>query len=253
MSTITGVTPPRFLIPTPDKGVAVIVLPDDEAHHARRVLRLRRGDPVRLFDGAGHEWEGRVAELGSKRLSVAIDRDVAPLAEPPADVTLAIGLLKGDQMDTVVRESTALGVTAITSVVSARVVAPTRARVEAARARWRKVAVQSAKQCGRARVPELTDPVRFDELVRLPGFDIRAILAEPGTGPAPSPALVSRPSASRVKVLLLVGPEGGWTEGEMRTALQAGMDPWQLGPRTIKAELAPAVALTALWSLWGWV
>jgi 16S rRNA (uracil1498-N3)-methyltransferase len=249
------VSDPRFLALPPADRSRLVVLSDEEAHHAHRVLRLDRGDRVRVFDGVGHEWAGTIHEIGPKRVAVAIDRAVEVAPEPPAEVTLAVGLLKGDQMDTVVRESTMLGAAAIIPLLSARVVAPARARVEAARERWRRVAVQSSKQCGRAVVPIVRDPAGLEAVLADATYDVRVMLAEPGTDvradrrpepPAP------RASHERPRALLLVGPEGGWTADEVRLAASLGAQLWRLGPRTMKAETAPTVALAALWTLWGW-
>jgi 16S rRNA (uracil1498-N3)-methyltransferase len=231
------------------------VLSDEEAHHAHRVLRLDRGDPARVFDGAGHEWAGTIHEIGPRRVTIAVDRPVEIAPEPPTEVTLAVGLLKGDQMDTVVRESTMLGAAAIIPLVSTRVVAPARARIEAARERWRRVAVQSSKQCGRAVVPIVRDPAGLEAVLIDPTYDARVMLAEPGTQvPADRPpAPPSRRAGDRrPRALLLIGPEGGWTADEVRLAASVGAQLWRLGPRTIKAETVPAVALAALWTLWGW-
>jgi 16S rRNA (uracil1498-N3)-methyltransferase len=253
------VSAPRFLVPIVDPAARVVALPDDEAHHARRVLRLSTGDPVRVFDGAGREWSGTVHEAGARQVTVTLDTEVAAVAEPPVAVRLAIGLLKGDQMDTVVREATMLGAAAILPLVSARVVAPGRARVDAARERWRRVAVQAAKQCGRAVVPTIDAPLTFDELLLDDSFDARVMLAEPATGegapaaPSAIPAIEAMTHPDRApRALVLIGPEGGWTSGEVQAALAGSVHLLRLGPRTLKAETAPTVALTALWERWGW-
>ena len=246
---------PRFLAAPPADGSRLVVLSDEEAHHAHRVLRLDRGDPVRVFDGVGHEWAGTIHEIGTRHVTIAVDRAVETTPEPPTEVTLAVGLLKGDQMDTVVRESTMLGAAAIIPLVSARVVGPARARVEAARERWRRVAVQSAKQCGRAVVPIVRNPAGLEAVLTDATYDARVMLAEPGTDVrADRPPEPPRPRAGHghPQVLLLVGPEGGWTADEVRLAASQGAQLWRLGPRTMKAETAPTVALAALWTLWGW-
>jgi len=246
----------RFLGPPLGPGSRLIALSDDEAHHAHRVLRLGRGDPVRVFDGVGHEWAGTIDEIGARRVTIAVDRAVEIAREPPMEVTLAVGLLKGDQMDTVVRESTMLGAAAIIPLVSARVVAPARARVEAACARWRRVAIQSSKQCGRAVVPIVRDPAGLEAVLADESYGTRVMLTEPGTdvpapdGPPPAPQPKARDE--RPRVLLLIGPEGGWTANEVRMAASLGVRAWRLGPRTIRAETAPTVVLAALWTLWGW-
>ena len=214
---------------------------------------------MRVFDGAGREWSGAVHEAGARQVTVTIGTEIAAVAEPPVAVRLAIGLLKGDQMDTVVREATMLGAAAILPLVSARVVAPARARVDAARERWRRVAVQAAKQCGRAVVPDIDAPLTFDALLLDDSFDARVMLAEPATGegaPAaqsaiPTIAAMAHPDRAP-RALVLIGPEGGWTSGEVLAALARGVHLLRLGPRTLKAETAPTVALTALWERWGW-
>lgn len=230
----------------------------DETHHLRKVLRLGRGDVVRVFDGVGREWEGAVAQVTARGATVSLDRDVIAPPEPPVAVTLAVGLLKGDQMETVVREATALGVATITPLVTARVIAPGRARVEAARERWRRVAIASAKQCGRAVVPVITEPSTLDDAIA-GAYAERVMLAEPESGAQASDAAPGTPTISapdgaggQTRALLLVGPEGGWTADEISLGVARGCHTWRLGPRTLRAELAPAVALAALWSTWGW-
>jgi 16S rRNA (uracil1498-N3)-methyltransferase len=152
-----------------------------------------------------------------------------------------------------------LGAAAILPLVSARVVAPGRARVDAARERWRRVAVQAAKQCGRAVVPTIDEPLTFDELLLDDSFDARVMLAEPATGegapagPSAIPAIEAMTHPDRApRALVLTGPEGGWTSGEVQAALAGSVHLLRLGPRTLKAETAPTVALTALWERWGW-
>jgi 16S rRNA (uracil1498-N3)-methyltransferase len=247
---------PRFLGSAPDAQSHLVTLADDEAHHARRVLRLGRGDTVRVFDGLGHEWEGTIHESAARSVTVAVARAVDVVPEPAVEVTLAVGVLKGDQMDTVVRESTALGVSVIVPLVSSRVVAPSRARTEAAHARWRRVAVQSAKQCGRAVVPTLGAPAKFADVLTDASYDVRIMLAEPGTGAGttddPAPAKPTEGPSARPRAVLLVGPEGGWSADEVGLAASHGVHRWRLGPRTIRAELVPTVALAALWTIWGW-
>lgn len=249
---------PRFLVASLNLPARTADLDADEAHHLHKVLRLGRGDRVRVFDGAGREWEGAVVAASGRGATVSLDRPIDTPREPPVGVTLAIGLLKGDQMDTVVREATALGAAVITPLVTARVVAPARARVDAARERWRRVAIASAKQCGRAVLPVVTAPMAL-EAVLDEAYAARVVLAEPKTGATRSSEAPPRPdgtapdgSRGRPRALLLVGPEGGWTADEVALAVSSGCHAWRLGPRTLKAELAPTVALAALWAHWGW-
>ena len=239
---------PRLYVPTVHSTDRVL-LPKDEAHHAARVLRLPGEAPVRIFDGKGREWSGRI-EYGSKRsdVTVVIEQEVAPAAEPEVAVTLGIGVLKGDQMDNVVSDATALGVAVIVPIATAHVTVPPRAwQSGAAVERWQRVAVAAAKQCGRAVVPTVRPVAPLAEVIASRQDSIW-LCAEPAvTADAAGPD--ERPGTL---ALVLVGPEGGWTEQEIETVRAAGGKLLSLGPRTLRAELAPAVALSALWSKWGW-
>jgi 16S rRNA (uracil1498-N3)-methyltransferase len=227
----------------------VVPLPDDEAHHLLRVLRRRAGDEIVVFDGRGSEWAARVATAGRNGATIEIGGERLPAAEPAVAVTLAVGVLKGDQMDTVVRDATALGVRRIVPLASAHVTVPERAwRGDAARARWTRVAVAAARQSGRAVVPQFAPVASFDVCLERPAGAGLYIAVEPARAvDAPGPE--GAPPAAAV---VLVGPEGGWSADEIERALAAGAGTVNLGPRTLRAELVPAVLLSALWTRWGW-
>jgi 16S rRNA (uracil1498-N3)-methyltransferase len=165
-------------------------------------------------------------------------------------VTLGIAVLKGDQMDAIVRDATMLGVVAVAPFVSAHVTVPSRVwKGAAAQARWQRVAVASAKQCRRAVVPEVAAVTPLADLLRGAAFDARVIAVEPSArGDDAVFRWPPRPSTA----LVLVGPEGGWTEEELDAARHAGATLVQCGPRTLRAETAPTVVLSALWTVWGW-
>lgn len=217
----------------------------------RHVLRLAVGAEIAIFDGRGREWDARVAAMGRRGdVMVEPSREIAAAAEPAVRVTLGIGILKGDQLDTVVRDATMLGVVAIAPFVSAHVSVPSRAwKGEAARARWQRVAIASAKQCRRAVVPEIAPVAPFEDLARGAACDARLICVEPSPGEDRAVFhLPPRPSTAMV----LVGPEGGWTAEELEVARQSGATRLRCGPRTLRAESAPTVVLSALWTVWGW-
>ena len=248
---------PRLYVPSMSGGIERVPLPEDEAHHVTRVLRLSTGATVRIFDGRGCEWSGRL-DTGAKRgeFSVIVEGEATPVAEPEVAVTLAIGVLKGDQMDAVVRDATALGVAAIVPMETAHVTVPPRAwQSGAAVERWQRVAVAAAKQCGRAVVPAVRPVSTLEDVLRA-GADTMWLCAEPeksrsGLSPSENESRSGFPNAG-TSALVLVGPEGGWAEEEVRLALGAGAGFFNLGPRTLRAELAPIVALSALWTKWGW-
>jgi 16S rRNA (uracil1498-N3)-methyltransferase len=242
---------PRVLLPSITSTDRHVGLPASDAHHLARVLRARVGDEVRVFDGKGREWSGRLATLTGSTATVDIAHEVTPAAEPHVKLTLAVGLLKGDQMDTVVRDATMLGAAVIVPMTTAHVAVPSRARKgTTALERWRRVAVASAKQCGRAVVPDIKPVTAFTDILgsaaAVPTFMcVEPRLAGEGltrTGERTWP----------MAAIVLVGPEGGWSEAEVDEARAAGVSLIHLGPRTLRAETVPTVVLTALWTAWGW-
>jgi 16S rRNA (uracil1498-N3)-methyltransferase len=241
---------PRFLVTGVASGATSVTLPDEEAHHLTRVLRLEPGAPVAIFDGAGHEWHGTVETAGRSAATVRLETAVTPLAEPAVAITLGVALQKGDRMDTIVSEATALGVAALVPMSTGHVALPARARESAAAtARWRRVAVAAAKQCGRATVPDVRPVVNVITL--LGGWRDGPVLVavEPGRAwPGGADGAGPRPA----RALALVGPEGGWTDDEVQRLAGAGARRINLGPRILRGDLAPAVLLSALWTSWGW-
>ncbi|MGE3405064.1 MAG: 16S rRNA (uracil(1498)-N(3))-methyltransferase, partial [Vicinamibacterales bacterium] len=233
---------------------AVLPLPEDEAAHAVRVLRVAPGDAVRVFDGEGHEFPAVVRTIAKGRVEVELGEAVAPPApEMALDVTLAMAVLKGDHMDGVVRDATMLGVRALVPVVTARTETSRAALERGSRAeRWRRVAVASAKQCGRAVVPAMGAPVDVETLLagwqEAPAAETRLVCVEPSAAvDAGRVQDVGRPASGRATIL--VGPEGGWAPAELEALLRhAGAV--MIGQRTLRAETAPLVALVALLTAW---
>jgi 16S rRNA (uracil1498-N3)-methyltransferase len=244
----------RFFAPAASAKAGQIDLPADEAHHLRDVLRLGVGEIVRVFDGAGSEWRARVTRADRRGVAVDPIEPVQPVREPAIAVTVGVGLLKGRHMEAVIRDATMMGAAAVVPLATAHIALPDRARGNAAPiSRWTRVAVASAKQCGRAVVPDVEPVAGFDELIARPGFDAVVMSVEPsqaarvGARETTGPAAVPRRSA-----LVLIGPEGGWSDSEIETGLARGARIFTLGPRTIRAESAPLVLLSSLWTQWGW-
>jgi len=243
----------RFFVPGAHAAGTTVALPDDEAHHLRHVLRLAAGDEVIVFDGVGHEWRARVSGVNKVGVELALGEPLTPVAEPPVRVTLGIGVLKGDQMDAVVRDATMLGASAIAPFVSEHTAVPSRAwQRGGAIERWQRVAVSSAKQCQRALVPNV-DAVRSLEQL-LTAWGDRPIIAavEPSQNDLGGRFTKSVKRPPRSGALALVGPEGGWSRTEIAMLKDHVAELMPLGPRTLRAETAPTVLLTALWTEWGW-
>ncbi|MBI2836058.1 MAG: 16S rRNA (uracil(1498)-N(3))-methyltransferase [Acidobacteria bacterium] len=241
---------PRFL--APDLHVdEEIVLPADEAAHAVRVLRLRAGDLIRVFDGRGNEFAARI-DVASGRLVRArrLDR-VMPAPEPAITLTLAQAVLKTDKMDALVRDATMLGAAVIQPIVTARTnVSPAALRRRHVTDRWRRIAVASVKQCGRAVVPRIDDVVEFADFVRRARADVRVLLVEPSAADETRAADVLDARTVPQTATLMAGPEGGWSGAEVDLARSTGWTSVTLGRRTLRADAAPLVAMAVLQWVW---
>jgi 16S rRNA (uracil1498-N3)-methyltransferase len=241
---------PRFFAPGTHIERGVVTLPSDESHHLTNVLRLAVGDEVAVFDGEGHEWRGRVASASRRAATIELGIAITPVSESSVHVTLGIGILKSDQMDAVVRDATALGVSAIMPIDSAHVAVPARVREsEAAIDRWRRIAIAAAKQSRRAVVPAIASTTPFSAAVEAAARSSIYLCLEPARAASAAGDANDRRPAS---AFVFVGPEGGWSDEEVAVATAHGARPLVLGPRTLRADLAPLVALSTLWTRWGW-
>jgi 16S rRNA (uracil1498-N3)-methyltransferase len=238
---------PRFYAPDLDPSEPRVRLSPSESQHLARVMRLPSGARVRVFDGRGREFVAHVHDASARAAVLALEHAVAGAAELPFAVTLAQALLKGDSMDTVVRDATTAGVTRITPLVTSRTnVSPRLLAGGKAQERWQRVAVASAKQCGRAVVPVIDVARPLTEVVTT-AQGTRLMLAEPSLDAA-SQSLPERPDVEGV--ILLVGPEGGWTDKEREVIVGAGWATWSFAPWTLRAETAAFAALSILQYQW---
>ncbi len=227
---------------------AHLELPEHTAHHAREVLRLRAGAEVRVFDGAGREWDAVLDEVSRRRVSARVLHAVAARAESPLRLVLAMAALKGDRMELVLQKATELGVAEIWPVVTYRTDAAARPALKGARSeRWERVASGAAEQCGRAVVPLVAPTTTLPGLVERPFAGRRvALLETPGHAPLASLAI---DAAS--PLLLLVGPAGGFEPAEAEELRAAGFVSASLGPRILRAETAAVAAVAIAQAAWG--
>jgi len=241
----------RFYAPLSafDSNLTRITLPSDEARHLREVLRLKVGDEVYVFNGAGKEFQCRVEEARRDVARLMVVREVeAARPESPLRLTLAVALLKGEKFDLVVQKATELGVTVIVPVVTklADIRLRDQSDVVKRMVRWQRIALEAAKQCGRAVVPEIAAPVDFATLVL-------QTVAEPsnclmfsernGESLTETKKLLT---AKTSQLTALVGSEGGWTDEEIMMASDQGWRIITLGGRTLRAETAAIAAAVLL-------
>jgi len=238
----------RVFVPEALQAGVQLALPAEEAAHVARVLRLGPGDRLRVFNGRGGEWLAQVETASKAAVTVTLLDAVPAARETRVRYTVALALLKGDGTDEAIRDVVMMGATAVRPFVAARSEVSLAAAARGHRhERWQRVAVSSAKQCGRAVVPEVGAPVTFADLLARPTDGVGMLLVEPSAGPGPVALADVAPPAA---VTLAVGPEGGWTGDEVARAVEAGWMRVRLGGRTLRATSAPLAALAACQAVW---
>ena len=233
----------RLFVAAELRPQASLELPEAAAHHAARVLRLREGETVVLFDGRGGEYEARLAMPGRGRVLAETGdrRDVE--RESPLAVTLVQAISTSDKMDFTVQKAVELGVAAIHPVFSARSVVRLSGEREAKKlAHWRRIAIAACEQCGRNRIPEICEPVALDRY-RAPAAAAKVLLSPSGAG--------RLADSAKSPLLLAAGPEAGFSAEEEQWLQRAGFVPARLGPRILRTETAALAALAALNALAG--
>lgn len=238
----------RFYAPAFANGE--VQLPSDESEHLARVLRLREGDTVAIFDGAGREALARITSVTSSRARVLVVEPRMPAPEPRVSVTLAQALLKSDKMDRVIRDAVMLGVAAVQPFVSRRTDVPLKAVEKGGRQdRWNRTVIASVKQCGRAVVPLVHEVKEFQQLLRETQGRERLLFVEPGAR-RNSKDVTSLEGQQTSDVIVFVGPEGGWDPQELTDAEEAGVMLLSLGGRVLRADAAGAAVLAVLRYVW---
>jgi 16S rRNA (uracil1498-N3)-methyltransferase len=220
-----------------------VKLEADEARHLRDVLRLKPGDEVTVFDGAGREFQCSVVEVRREETQLAISHQIEPARpESPLRITLALSLLKADKFDLVVQKATELGVFSIVPVTTKRADIKLRDESDASKrvTRWQRIAMEAAKQSGRALVPEICMPAEFEEFISTSSAPHNVFFTE-REGQSLRDAKLGELSS----VVALIGPEGGWTDEEIALAKDNQWKLVTLGGRTLRAETA-AITVTAL-------
>ena len=227
-------------------GAKSVTLSGEETRHLRDVLRLKSGDEVYVFDGAGREVRGQIQSITRESTEISVADEVEPARpESPLNLTLAVALLKGEKFDLVVQKMTELGVVRVIPVITARADVKIRSDDDARRKliRWRRITLEASKQCGRARLMDLENPTAFHDFVERPGGDeLRLMFSERG---GTSLAAVGETNQKGDGVTALVGSEGGWTNEEIDQARAAGWKIITLSGRILRAETA-AIAVSAL-------
>ena len=241
---------PRIFQDMPLASGQILELDAQATVHLTRVLRLKAGDSLRVFNGEGGEFEARLVEVGRRAARVELDAFVEREVESPLELVLAQGVSRGERMDYTVQKAVELGVSRIIPLLTERTAVNLRdERSEKRQAHWQAVVNGACEQSGRNRVPLVEPVMKFSGLMdaasSLPHEASKFVLHHRADTSLQS---LARPQGP---VYLLIGPEGGLSPAEITAATAAGFMPLRLGPRVLRTETAALAAISVLQWLWG--
>ena len=235
----------RFYVPQPWIVNGMLKIEGDEAKHIRKVLRLKTGDGIVVFDGLGKELEGTIIEERLSSIVIRIQNIFSSERDSPLEVTLAQSLLKGEKMDYLIQKATELGVKKIIPFFSSRSVPfLEKSRRLKRHHRWEKIAVEASKQCGRGVVPKIESFRDYSDMLQMASTeDLRLILWE--SDGIKLKEVLERSKEKR-KIFFIIGPEGGFSQEEVGEAKKVGFIPVTLGTRILRAETVSLCLLSIL-------
>ena len=235
----------RFYVPQPKIERGMLRVEGGEVRHIRKALRLKVGDEVVVFDGAAREYEGTIVKEGSSFVVIMVQNVVSSKSESPLGIALSQSLLKGEKMDYLIQKATELGVNRIIPFFSSRTIP----HLEESRRlkrydRWKRIAVEASKQCGRGVVPKI-DPLQdFFEMVQTATQDSLRLILWEKEGVRLREIL--KGLKEKKKIFFVIGPEGGFTQEEVKHARREGFIPVNLGRRILRSETSSLCLLSIL-------
>ncbi|MCP3676676.1 MAG: 16S rRNA (uracil(1498)-N(3))-methyltransferase [Deltaproteobacteria bacterium] len=242
----------RFFIEGIKRDDRSVAITGEEFYHLTRVLRLKRNATVTVFDGRGLELTGRVASVEGERAVVEVTGLRESNSESPLEITLLQGMAKGGRMEIIIQKGTELGVSSIRPFSTERSVPKLGVEgIEKRLHRWRRVAVEAAKQCGRGIIPAIEEPVPLEEAIVGHGDCLKLVPWEMEKSSEVRNVVeryqqeVKERQGKVSKVVVLIGPEGGLSRESVEMACREGFQPVTLGPRVLRTETA-AIALLAV-------
>lgn len=240
----------RFYVPQPQIEKGMLRVGGNEGRHIRRVLRLKAGDEIVVFNGSAKEYEGTIVEEGPSSVLIKIQNIFPSTRESHLEISLAQSLLKGEKMDTLIQKATELGVKTVIPFFSSRSVPLLEKSQRLKRHdRWEKIAIGASKQCGRGVVPKIEPLQTYSEMLQTASQDsLRLIFWEKG-GERLKEALEKL--KGKKKVFFIIGPEGGLNQEEVEHARRIGFIPVTFGQRILRSETASLCLLSILQYEWG--
>jgi 16S rRNA (uracil1498-N3)-methyltransferase len=224
-----------------------ISLEPQASTHISRVLRLKEGTDLILFNGDGNEYPGTITSIHRNQVAVRIEGQVNTNRESPLNITLAQGISKGERMDYAIQKAVELGVTRIIPVFTERsVVKLDEERLNKKYKHWQGVIISACEQCGRNRIPELMTPGSLASYLDQQDLNNTCLVLDPEAN-----ITINSLDTGTNAVTILIGPEGGFTENEIRLAKNKGFTGIHLGPRILRTETAAVAAIASIQTLWG--
>lgn len=235
----------RFYVTQPRIEGGMLKIEGDEVRHIRRVLRLKEGDGIIVFDGLGKEYEGTIVEEEPSSVVIKIQNAFFSKKDSPLEMTVAQSLLKGEKMDYLTQKATELGVRRIIPFFSSRSVPLLEKSARLKRHhRWERIAIEASKQCGRGVVPKIEPLQEYSEMLQFASSDSLCLILWEREGVKLREILES--SKERMKIFSVIGPEGGFSREEVEEAKRVGFIPITLGRRILRAETASLSLLSIL-------
>ncbi|CAB1063635.1 16S rRNA (uracil(1498)-N(3))-methyltransferase (EC [Olavius sp. associated proteobacterium Delta 1] len=230
----------------------LVTIEGAEAHHIKNVLRLRPGDQLKLFDGTGNEYLAVISSIDADNMEVEIQHKLKPDLGAAARVIVAQAFLKEKKMDDLVRKLSELGIAGWIPFFSQRSIArPDKERLAGRDKRWKRIATEALKQCRRKKMLEISDALAFDEVLELSKpCDLKIVFWENEAAPL-TQDIGTKTGIPLKSIMVMLGPEGGFTEQEIEAARQNGFVTAGLGPRILRAETATLAASTLVQYLFG--
>lgn len=221
-----------------------LYITNDDVNHIYKVLRLNTGDIILVCDGYGREYTSKIAEINKKEVICDIIDAFDNMSEPPVKVTLFQGLPKAQKMEYIIQKSVEIGIYKIQPVITQRVVVKTEGKdISNKLERWRRISEEAAKQSNRGIIPEIQEPVTFEEAVEnIKVLDLSIIPYEKEKNNGLKNILSDNPGVKNIGVL--IGPEGGFDDSEIDKCMKNGVIPVTLGPRILRTETAGIAALS---------
>jgi len=242
----------RIFLPPEELKSDKIAIKGDNARHLSLVLRIQPGEQVVIFDGQGYKYECTVIYAHKKEVIAVIDAKTACSVESPVSIILAQGLPKADKMDLIIQKSTELGVRSIVPLVTEHSQVRYAEKVE----RWRKIALSASQQSGRDRIPDIYELIDFEKFIagefsllekghegKLP---LQGLIFSEGENDRNLKQVLYEIKNATHRILLLIGPEGGFSKEEVTAAIDNGFVEVSLGPRILRTETAALAALSMI-------